>query len=128
LQRDPVGALVGVVLDSASLIVIGSGVFGMIFEGWVIGLSGGPDIDEDAYMKMTSLKFMLGGVIALGASRIIQGVIPAVHGLRYNKVLRDGLGLEKDLSDAVRPTIGFAPLPTVNGRLQWQVAARVPLK
>jgi len=127
LQRYQVGALVGVVLDSASLIVIGAGFFGMIFEGWVIGLSGGPDIDEDAYMKMTSLKFLLGGVIALKASRIIQGIIPAVYGLRYNKVLRDGLGLNKDRSDALGPAIGFAPIPTPDGKILWQVAARVPL-
>lgn len=107
--------------------MIGSGFFGMIFEGWVIGLSEGPDIDKDAYMKMTSLKFLLGGVIALKASRIIQGIIPAVYGLRYNKVLRDGLGLNKDRSDALGPAIGFAPIPTPDGKILWQVAARIPL-
>ena len=128
LQRDPVGALVGVVLDSASLIVMGAGFFGMIIEGVIIGLSEGPDSAEDAYMKMTSLKFLLGGMIALEASRIIQGIIPAVYGLRYNKVLRTGLGLAKDKSDALSPSLGFAPIPTRDGRLQWQIAARIPLQ
>ncbi|HQB54949.1 MAG TPA: hypothetical protein PK909_05665 [Sphaerochaeta sp.] len=71
---------------------------------------------------------MVAGMIGFGASRIIQGIIPAVYGLKYNKVLREGLGLEKDRSDALRPALGFAPLPTRDGRLQWQIAARIPLQ
>ena len=124
LQYDSLGALTGAVLDGASAITLSVGL------GIFIGLiSVHPDTFSDQLpLFSVGVDLMVAGMIGLGVSRIVQAIIPAVYGLRYNKVLREGLGLEKDRSDALRPALGFAPLPTSDGRLQWQVAARVPLQ
>jgi len=124
LQYDSIGALTGAVLDGASTIVMSVGL------GIFIGLiSIHPDTLTD-HLPLFSIgvDLMVAGMIGYGASRIIQGIIPAVYGLRYNKILREGLGLEKDRSDALNPSLGFAPLPARDGRLQWQIAARIPLQ
>lgn len=124
LQYDSMGALTGAVLDGASAITLSVGL------GIFIGLiSVHPDTFSDHLpLFSVGVDLMVAGMIGFGASRIIQGIIPAVYGLKYNKVLREGLGLEKDRSDALRPALGFAPLPTRDGRLQWQIAARIPLQ
>jgi hypothetical protein len=100
----------------------------IVIDAIFVGMLGGRENFSDDELQATGENLLFGGLIALGASRVIQGIGPAVYGLRYNKVLRTGLGLAKDRSDAVGLAIGFAPLPTGDGRLQWQVAARIPLR
>ncbi len=128
LQRDHAGSITGIVMDSASAAAIGTGLVFIVIDAIFVAMLGGRENFREDELKTTGENLLFGGLIALGASRAIQGVGPAVYGLRYNKVLREGLGLKKDRSDAVEPSIGFAPLPTGDGRLQWQVAARIPLR
>lgn len=128
LQRDHAGSITGIVMDTASAAAIGTGLVFIVIDAIFVGMLGGRENFSDDELKTTGENLLFGGLIALGASRVIQGIGPAVYGSKYNKVLRTGLGLAKDRSDAVGPAIGFAPLPTGDGRLQWQVAARIPLR
>lgn len=128
LQRDTIGSITGIVLDSASAVAVGTGLTLIIFDAIVVGILGGEENIEYDELKTTAENLLFGGLIGLGASRVIQGIMPTAYGLRYNKILRTGLGLAKDKSDALNPSLGFAPLPARDGRIQWQIAARIPLQ
>ena len=115
-------------MDSASTVAVGTGLTLIIFDAILVGILGGEENIEYDELKTTAENLLFGGLIGLGVSRVVQGIMPTVYGLRYNKVLRTGLGLAKDKSDALSPSLGFAPIPTRDGRLQWQIAARIPLQ
>jgi len=127
LQRDTIGSITGIVMDSASTVAVGTGLTLIIFDAILVGILGGEENIEYDELKTTAENLLFGGLIGLGVSRVVQGIMPTVYGLRYNKVLRTGLGLAKDKSDALSPSLGFAPIPTRDGQLQWQIAARIPL-
>ena len=129
LQHDTLGGLTGVLLDSASLASVGVGLGMMLIEGLTLGMFGASfsDVPDDPMMYLAK-NLLIGGGIAFGVSRVIQGILPAVYGPRYNKVLRNGLGIAKDRSDARAPSLAFAPIPSKDGTLHWQVATRIPLQ
>ena len=130
LQHDTLGSITGIVLDSVTTGAVGIGlglfVVDAIFLAPLRGYTGSNPNDDE--LLQISLDLMMYGAIGFGVGRVIQAALPLFYGPRYNKVVRNNLGINKDKSDAFGMNLGFAPLLNKEGSLQWQVAARIPLQ
>ncbi len=128
-QGDMGGKLFGVVADSVSLGVVTVGItfylIDMIFVGTLTSAFGGdykfndPDNELQSYGKA----FFIGGLAALGASRLIQVILPINYAAKYNKTLRNSLGVTKDKQDAFTINVGF--VPNVNFDPALQLSAKI---
>lgn len=124
-QGDIAGQLVGQIFDWTSLTVVGVGASIALIDVLVmLVLKAGADItiEEDALLE-TSLYIMAGGAGAFVLGRIVQLIMPAIYGSRYNKALRNGLYLTKKMGDStalnfgIEPTLFLAEQPTMGVKL-----------
>src|SRR5690554_4996800 len=112
-QGDIGGKAFGVIADSVSLGIVTVGItfylIDMIFVGTLTAAFDGdyklndPDNELQNYGKA----FFIGGLAALGASRLIQVILPINYAAKYNKTLRNSLGVTKDKQDAFTFNVGF---------------------
>ncbi len=105
LQGDISGELFGMVSDWTTLSIVGVG-FGIMAAEYFFTYPLFYDIDEpyrygSAYpLSDVSLTMMIAGGGAFVLGRIIQALIPVSYGLRYNRTLRNGLGITKEMTDS----------------------------
>lgn len=132
-QGDLGGKLFGIIGDYASYGVISVGIILIAVDAMIVGVfSGGdPDAfdwnDEGDELLMMGKNFLYGGLIGFATQRLIQLAIPIGYGNRYNKTLRNGLGIKKDGSDAFSFRAGFVPVRSVDNELGlgFAVASRI---
>lgn len=114
-QGDLGGKLFGMVGDYASYGVISVGIILIAIDAFLVGVfSGGdPDAfdwnDESDELLMMGKNFLYGGLIGFGVQRLIQLSIPIGYGMRYNKALRQGLGVTRDGGDGFSLSMGLSP-------------------
>lgn len=133
-QGDRAGVLVGTVFDSVSLGVLGVGlglvVVDLLFVAPWYGIGGSNDNPfnnpDDELMQIAG-GMVIGGLAGLGASRIIQAILPISYGGRHNKALRTSLGIEKDGSDGFALSMGVVPVISADRTLSlgFGVASRI---
>lgn len=116
-QGDRAGVLFGTVLDATSAGVLGLGLSLYLIDLLFIapwGTIGNPGYNHfenpDDELQQIAGGLVIGGLIALGAGRIIQAVLPIGYGVRHNKALRDGLGVTKDGADAFSLSVALVPV------------------
>jgi hypothetical protein len=128
-QGDLGGKLFGVAADSVSYGLITAGItfyiIDMIFVGSLSSAFGGEWNPNDPNSELQSYArgFLYGGLAALGASRIIQIILPINYAAKYNKTLRNSLGITKDKQDAFSFNVGF--VPNVNFDPAVQLSAKI---
>lgn len=133
-QGDRGGALVGTLLDSTAVTTLGVGLSLYLIDFLFVapwGAIGNPSYNhlensDDELMQIAG-GLVIGGLIGLGASRIIQAVLPISYGARHNKALRDGLGIQKDGSDGFALSVALVPVLSADRELSlgFAVASRV---
>jgi len=109
-QGDVAGHITGLVLDWTTLTVAGLGASFALIDFLVMAMLGqSPDMESDELLKI-SVYTALGGVGAFVLGRIVQAILPTIYGSRYNKTLRNGLSLTKDMEDSTTAlNFGFEP-------------------
>lgn len=127
-QGDIGGKIFGEIADWTTLAAVGVGLTMYAIEFIVLA----PWIGDQEYPKNTEMQqiaknFLIGGAIGFGVERIIQAILPAVYGNKHNKVLRDNLGITKDMQDSFAFNIGMVPLLDGQGSIDlgMQVGARL---
>jgi len=133
-QGDRSGALVGTLLDSTAMTVLGVGLGLGIIDFLILAplygindTDGNPFNNPDNELMQIAGGLVIGGLVGLGASRIIQAVLPISYGARHNKALRDGLGIQKDGFDGFALSMAVVPVlsPDRELSLGFAVASRV---
>src|SRR5690554_4052252 len=111
LQGHLSGELFGIVSDWTTISIVGVGLGIMATEYFVTYLFSYNTADPSYSPSELPIAVMIvgGGAFALG--RIIQAIIPISYGLRYNRTLRGGLGVEKDMTDSW--SVGLAMQPAM---------------
>ncbi|MFA5468759.1 MAG: P13 family porin, partial [Sphaerochaetaceae bacterium] len=109
-QGDLAGEITGQILDWSSLSLVGVGAGLFLIEFIMLGMFG-QSVDFQNPDELTNLSlYMMGGGAALFVlGRIIQAILPAIYGSRFNKTLREGLNLTKDMSDKVALGVSLDP-------------------
>lgn len=122
-QGDVAGHLTGQIFDWASLTVVGVGAAIALIDVLVmLVLMQEISAEHDELLK-TSLYIMAGGAGAFVLGRVVQLILPAIYGGRYNKALREGLYLTKKMGDStalnfgIEPTLFLAEQPTMGVKL-----------
>lgn len=130
LQHDTLGSISGIIIDSATVGIFSIGLSVLLIDAMFLAplrsLSGTPASQDE--LLLLGVNLMKYGAIAFAGGRVIQAALPLFYGPRYNKVVRNNLGINKDKSDAFGMNLGFAPILGEGGALHWQVAARIPLQ
>lgn len=121
LQGDLGGQLFGQIVDWTATIVIAGGATLYLLDIVLPFIFTGSLNRNATELKDLSIKTMQVGVIFLAGERVIQGILPWPYAGRYNRTLRNGLGINKDGSDAF--AISLSVLPDASMR----VAATVNL-
>ncbi len=109
-QGDVAGHITGMVLDWTTLTVTGLAASIALIDVLVLATLGqSPDMKTDPLLEAT-VYTMIGGVGAFVLGRIVQAILPTIYGSRYNKTLRNGLNLTKDMNDSTTAlAFGFEP-------------------
>ncbi|NLA92285.1 MAG: hypothetical protein GX842_02440 [Spirochaetales bacterium] len=109
-QGDVAGHITGMVLDWTTLTVAGVGASIALIDFLVLAMFGqSPDMETDDVLKI-SVYAALGGAGAFVLGRIVQAILPTIYGSRYNKTLRNGLYLTKNMEDSTTALdFGFEP-------------------
>ncbi len=123
-QGDLGGKLFGVAADSVSYGLITAGITFFVLDLFLIAplVGGNRDSTNDELLRY-GRGFLYGGLAALGASRIIQIILPINYAAKYNKTLRNSLGVTKDKQDAFSFNVGF--VPNVNFDPAVQLSAKI---
>lgn len=114
LQGHTAGHIYGEISDWATLNVLGAGVGLFLLDQVVVrifsveGYTPLLNNPDDPFNQIALYTMGIGGATFL-LGRVIQAIIPLGYGLRYNKTLRGGLGLTKDLGDAFAFEIALHP-------------------
>jgi len=114
-QGDLGGKLFGMVADYASYGVISVGIILIAIDAFIVGVFSGADPDAfdwnntDDELLMMGKNFVTWGLIGFAGERLVQLIIPIGYGVRYNKTLRDGLGVTGDGADAFSLSMGLNP-------------------
>lgn len=115
LQHDRSTEWFGIISDAATLSVASIGVGLFIFDflllyplyaisGESYGFGSSDPITDIALYSMC----IGGGAFVVG--RIVQAIMPLIHGPRYNRILRNGLGLTKDEANRMEIALGVNPV------------------
>jgi len=132
LQGDVGGRLFGQIADwtAATTIGVGLGVYlvDLFFVQIFTGGGNSSSINDDSF-KDFALDTMKVGAIFLLAERVVQAILPIPFALRYNKTLRNGLGINKNGSDMIPMRIALVPVAVmnINHDLAMQVVGRVSI-
>ncbi len=119
-QGDLGGKLFGMVGDYASYGVIGVGIMLIAIDAFIVGIFSGGDPDAfnwdntDDELLMMGKNLVTWGLVGFASQRLVQLIIPIGYGTRYNKTLRDGLGITRDEGDGFSLSMGLSPF---EGRL-----------
>lgn len=132
LQGDVGGRLFGQIADWTAATTIGVGLGTYLIDLFLIQIFTGGDnsssINDDS-LKDFALATMKVGAIFLLTERVVQAILPIPFGLRYNKTLRNGLGVNKDGSDMIPIRVALVPVAVMksNHDLAMQVVGRVSI-
>lgn len=133
-QGDRGGVLVGTVLDSVSIGVLGVGLGLVVVDLLLVapwygigGSNDNPFNNPDDELMQIAGGMVIGSLIGLGVGRVIQAILPISYGVRHNKALRNGLGIEKDGSDRFALSMGVVPVISAEKELGlgFSVASRI---
>ena len=108
LQGDLGGQLFGQIADWTAATTIGVGLGTYLIDLFFIQLFAASSNFDDPLQDF-AVGTMAVGAIFLLTERVIQAVLPIPYGARYNKTLRNGLGVSKDGSDALSISVAFVP-------------------
>lgn len=132
LQGDTASSLFGIITDWATLSLVGSGMGMLVVDLMFIypfrsSLQDEQFFSDSDQLVTLALDTMLVGGIAFGVSRIIQALLPVSYGARFNRNLRNTLGLTRKMEDRFSLDIGLVPATTMDHSLRMgvQFAARV---
>jgi hypothetical protein len=130
-QGDTTGTVVGIIGDSIGIGALGASLGLFMIDLFFIqptiaianGLSNRPTNSlQDTPLLKAALYTAIGGGAVLGVTRIFESIRVFTYASRYNRTLRDGLGLDKHLQLAAIPVIGSCP-----GDTGMMIVARIPL-
>lgn len=128
LQGDLSSELFGLIMDYSTAAVIGTGLGIMLLDLiFVYPFYGDTHYwygASDPFVEI-SLNTMFYGGVAMVAGRLIQAILPVSYGLRYNRTLRNGLGVTKDVTKNL--AVGLGVQPTVGGTAGTQFVASLSL-
>lgn len=130
IQGDMGGKLFGEIADWASLSSVGVGASLYLIELILVApWAGSGGYKPGEQLGELANGFLIAGAIGFGASRLIQAIMPPIYGARHSKALRQGLGINKDTSDAFSLNIGAVPLVDASGSISLgvQMSARISL-
>lgn len=114
-QGDLGGKLFGMIGDYTSYGVISVGIILIAVDAMIVGVFSGGDPDAFDFNKegdellTLGKNFLYGGLIGFAAQRLIQLIIPIGYGTRYNKALRQGLGVTRDGGDGFSLSLSLDP-------------------
>jgi hypothetical protein len=124
--------LFGIITDWATLSLVGSGMGMLVVDLMFIypfrsSLQDEQFFSDSDQLVTLALDTMLVGGIAFGVGRIIQALLPVSYGARFNRNLRNTLGLTRKMEDRFSLDIGLVPATTMDHSLRMgvQFAARV---
>ena len=130
-QGDLGGQLFGQIADWTAATTIGVGATAFLIDLFFLqifyNLNNTSSSPSDDPLQKFAIDTMIVGLILLAAERVVQAIIPIPYGLRYNKALRNGLGVNKDGSDMLSlqvdllPSLGMDP----SQKMGIQVVGRV---
>jgi len=131
LQGSIGGEVFGQIADWTAATAIGIGLGTYLIDLFFIQIfTGGPSRSsyEDPLYDL-AIGCMKVGAVFLVAERAIQAILPIPYGLRYNKTLRKGLGINKDGSDMLTLGVDVSPALVMNEdqELGIQVVGRVSI-
>ncbi|MDX9915196.1 MAG: P13 family porin [Sphaerochaeta sp.] len=118
-QGDLGGKLFGMVGDWASYGVISVGIILIAVDAFIVGIFSGGESGtfdwnrEDDELLTMGKNFLTWGLVGFASQRLIQLAIPIGYGMRYNKTLRDGLGITRDGFDRFSLSMGLDPVDEV---------------
>ncbi len=131
IQGDMGGKLVGEILDWTTLTSVGVGASLYLIELFLLAPWAGSTgyVPGSSELGDIANGFLIGGAIGFGVSRVVQAILPAIYGARHTKALREGLGINKDKSDAFSLNIGAVPVISQQGTISlgMNVSARISL-
>ncbi len=114
-QGDLGGKLFGMVGDYASYGVMSVGIILIAIDAFIVGVfSGGkPGVfdwnREDDELLILGKGFLTWALVGFASQRVVQLLIPIGYGVRYNKALRDGIGITREGGDRFSLSMGFDP-------------------
>ncbi len=129
LQGDFGGMLFGQISDWTTLTIAGAGLGVLLLDFLFIQIfntsSGSMQLSnpDDPFNQFGLAAMAIGGG-AFVVGRLIQALIPLAFGARYNRVLRNGLMLDKNLSDTLGMDVALVP---VSGSLAIRWVGKVSL-
>lgn len=115
LQGDFGGMLFGQISDWTTLSIAGAGmgilVLDVLFVQLFTASDGSLQLNnpDDPFNQIGIAAMAIGGG-GFVVGRLIQALIPLCFGARYNKVLRNGLMLDKHLSDTLSLDVALVPV------------------
>jgi len=132
-QGDLGGQVFGQIADWTAATTIGVGLGTLLIDFFFIkiftGLADTPSNSIEDPLYDLSIGLMEIGAIFLVAERVFQAILPIPYGLRYNKTLRNGLGVNKDGTDMLPFEVALAPVMVLNSdqELGIQLVGRVSI-
>ncbi len=129
LQGDIGGQLFGQIADWTAASTIGVGMGMYLVDLFFIQMLAASSSGYEDPLKDLAVDTMVVGAIFLLAERIVQAILPIPYGARYNKTLRNGLGLNKDGNDMLTIGVSYTPVvsETPNQGLGVQVVGKVSI-
>lgn len=114
LQGDTAGEWFGIISDGVSIAATGVGITLLLFD-FIFIFPGHAALGEEYWfgssdkLLTAALTTTFAGAGAFALGRVIQAILPLSYGSRYNKTLREGLGLGKKMEDTFIFEVGAAP-------------------
>ena len=124
IQNDISSELFGIITDLSGFSISGSG-FGLfivdmlfIFPFYATGNESYSIDSSDPFAAISLYSMLIGGGGTVVLGRIVQTILPITYGNRYNRILRQGLHLTKDLEDTMTLEFSIKPKLIINHDLR----------